>query len=85
MIRRHSSRRWQDEAACAGLGREDFIPEYPLTDHSLAGVAAAKLVCAGCPVKSACLSYAHRHGASGVWGGVLLAGIGGVGRPRKVS
>ena len=67
-----SSRRWQDEAACKGMGVSFFIPEIPLTPLTTVLVARAKAVCATCPVTEECRRYATRNNASGVWGGVLL-------------
>ncbi|MFD5573428.1 WhiB family transcriptional regulator [Streptomyces cadmiisoli] len=40
------------------------------TGPALRDIAAAKRVCAGCPVVTECLHYALRGGqTSGVWGG----------------
>lgn len=55
---------WQHRAICRGLSSELFFP------NDKAGSAAAKAVCAGCPVRAECLEYAlafrEKHG---VWGG----------------
>jgi WhiB family redox-sensing transcriptional regulator len=75
---RPRSSRWQDKAACRGMGRFFFIPEYPLDLAAKLRVKRAKEVCATCPVAGACLSYAERRHLSGVWGGRLLAPMGGV-------
>lgn len=84
---RFSKRPWQDDAACRGMGVTFFIPEVPLTPLTAVLVQRAKAVCATCPVAEECLLYARRRQASGVWGGVLLAGPGGskMGRPRRTA
>lgn len=84
-----SKRRWQDEAACLdmndGHGHTDFVPELPLDEAGWERVAAAKAVCSICPVTGACESYARRHKASGVWGGILIDPEGRkIGRPKRV-
>jgi WhiB family redox-sensing transcriptional regulator len=66
---------WMAEAACAGKGPDLFHPEV---DHRRLGQggftaeeAAAKAVCAGCPVAEECLDYATRlYIGVGVWGGL---------------
>lgn len=57
--------RWQDHAACTDHpDRSIFFPERGET------TAAAKAVCATCPVKAECLDYAVRnHENYGIWGG----------------
>lgn len=37
------------------------------------GVKLARRVCAGCPLRAACLEYGMNHLESGVWGGVYLS------------
>lgn len=55
---------WWDAARCRGVDPNVF---YPFTD---ADVAAAKAVCAQCPVRQACLDHALAHREDdGVWGG----------------
>lgn len=51
--------------ACADDDPELFFPE----DGQVEQISAAKSVCAACPIRAACLSYALRHGVQGVWGG----------------
>jgi WhiB family redox-sensing transcriptional regulator len=51
--------------ACADEDPELFFPE----SGQVAQISAAKSVCASCPIRTACLSYALRHGVEGVWGG----------------
>lgn len=56
---------WQDHAACLGCDPDVFFPEAGEDS------AAAKAVCAGCPVREECLEYAIATGqAYGMWGGV---------------
>jgi len=63
---------WQFEAACRGRDHDLFFPPHgergPLRD---ARVAAAKRVCAMCPVVDECLRFALRTNQRyGVWGGL---------------
>ncbi len=59
-----NSMSWRKKAACHGLDPQHFYPE---TDEA---AEAAKSVCAGCPVQSACLEYAlTRREKDGIWGG----------------
>lgn len=51
--------------ACADEDPELFFPE----PGQVAQASVARSVCGGCPIRSACLSYALRHGVEGVWGG----------------
>jgi WhiB family transcriptional regulator, redox-sensing transcriptional regulator len=56
---------WREQAACHGRMDVSFFPN--------AGESAtpAKAVCAGCPVRVACLDYALVNGETdGVWGGM---------------
>ncbi len=58
-------RGWQSEAACRGMGTEVFY-----TDRG-ESTKPPKDVCAGCPVRAACLEYALAAGEQfGVWGGL---------------
>ncbi|GHD24315.1 hypothetical protein GCM10010335_07920 [Streptomyces galbus] len=60
---------WLTEAACVGEDPELFFP-VGSTGPALEDVAAAKRVCARCPVIADCLAYALGSGqTSGVWGG----------------
>ncbi|MFJ3170604.1 WhiB family transcriptional regulator [Streptomyces roseus] len=73
-------RTWRDDAACIGLGRlflPDRVETIPSTPQGLRMVAAAKRVCADCPVAEACLADAmaveggtDHHGRAGVRGGL---------------
>ena len=56
---------WRQDAACRDLDTAVFFPE---TDEA---VAAAKAVCASCPVREACLDFALiTRQDDGVWGGL---------------
>lgn len=64
------SQRWRSQAACAGMGPDLFFPAGEQTTQAVAQTAAAKAVCAGCPVRLHCLVWALAANAeSGVWGG----------------
>lgn len=55
---------WKEAAACKGEPASVFYPETE------GGAAAAKAICARCPVSDTCLSVALRNGERhGVWGG----------------
>lgn len=59
-------RDWRDDAACASLDFDTMFPK----DTDVDAIAAAKSICAGCPVAVACLAFAVQTRAShGVWGG----------------
>lgn len=67
---------WVDRAACAGVTPETFSSEdLPTSGTSRrSSTAAAKAVCAGCPVSNDCLRYAiDNHVEHGVWGGLTGA------------
>jgi WhiB family redox-sensing transcriptional regulator len=56
---------WREDAACRDLDTAIFFPE---TDDD---VAAAKAVCATCPVRESCLEFALvTRQDDGVWGGL---------------
>jgi WhiB family redox-sensing transcriptional regulator len=61
---------WMDEGACLGMDPEDFYPERPVAK---AAVAAAREVCARCPVAEPCLEWALEHDEAGVWAGTTEA------------
>lgn len=61
--------RFPRDALCVGMDPEVFFP-LPGSTH---GVAAAKAVCALCPVRAACLEFALRFGdvePGAVYGGL---------------
>lgn len=56
---------WRDAAACADSDAE-FFPE----PADVAAIAAAKAVCADCPVAGECLTWAiEANQLDGIWGG----------------
>ena len=62
-----TEQRWQDDAACKGMDPNIFYPE----NHDMRAVGDAKMVCAFCPVREACLQCAIDAGEPhGIWGGV---------------
>ena len=55
---------WRQHAACRGLDPDIF---YPVSEDD---AAEAKAICAQCPVRQACLEYAHANRErDGIWGG----------------
>lgn len=68
----HSAHDWRDSAACQGADLDLFFGTgYDETDKARdKREAKAKKICAGCPVRDACLNWALNTGiAYGVWGG----------------
>lgn len=58
---------WRDQAACRDYPTSMFFPAR----GDNAGLAAAKAVCARCPVRDDCLEFSIVMGDRvGVWGGV---------------
>jgi WhiB family transcriptional regulator, redox-sensing transcriptional regulator len=64
-VRRQS---WRSRAACKGTDLELF---FPPADAGRNAARAAKAICAGCPVKAACLRHALGSPERfGVWAGL---------------
>jgi WhiB family redox-sensing transcriptional regulator len=63
---------WQLEAACRGTDSDVFFhPDRERGDAREQREAAAKRICAGCPVQAACLDHALTvREPYGVWGGM---------------
>jgi WhiB family redox-sensing transcriptional regulator len=60
---------WRLRAACLDADPELFFPEGT-SGPALEEASRAKLVCAGCPVRTRCLDWALANGAAfGIWGG----------------
>lgn len=56
---------WQERALCAQTDPEAFFPEKGGSTRE------AKRICAVCPVRAECLSYALEHDERfGIWGGL---------------
>ena len=61
---------WRRAAACRSADPELFFP-VPDSGPSLTQAAEAKAICAGCPVRRQCLSFALRtRQVHGIWGGL---------------
>lgn len=64
---------WQDRGRCRDLDPDLFFPpvEAESTEQRHAREGAAKAVCASCPVRQECLSWAlSNRERLGVWGGL---------------
>jgi WhiB family redox-sensing transcriptional regulator len=60
---------WRESAACRVLDPELFFP-IGKAGIAIAEVQRAKAVCASCPVRQHCLTFAlDTHQAYGIWGG----------------
>ena len=60
---------WRKHAACQGCDVELFFP-VGVTGQAVDQIAAAKAVCAQCPVRAECLDFAlATNQECGVWGG----------------
>ncbi len=53
--------------ACRGADPELFFP-IAMEGSAVAEIAAAKAVCAQCPVRRKCLAYALQTMPDGIWG-----------------
>lgn len=72
MLQALRGRPWSNQAACLKEDPELFYaPGTEGVKMSRAAVEQAKAVCAGCPVRDECLTWALDHGETefGVWGG----------------
>jgi WhiB family redox-sensing transcriptional regulator len=60
---------WRESAACRFLETELFFP-IGKTGLAVAEIERAKAVCADCPVRQPCLTFAlDTHQGYGIWGG----------------
>ena len=60
---------WREQASCRHTDPDLFFP-IGSTGPALDQIAAAKAVCAQCPVQPACLEFAlATNQEAGVWGG----------------
>lgn len=60
---------WRQAAACAHADPDLFFP-ISSTGRALRQISEAKAICAGCPVRQACLEFALEHDLKhGIWGG----------------
>jgi WhiB family redox-sensing transcriptional regulator len=60
---------WMVAAACPGKTELFFAPPNEREPARLVREAAARLVCAACPVLAPCRRYAVEFGELGFWGG----------------
>jgi WhiB family redox-sensing transcriptional regulator len=68
--RKPSGERWQARGACQSAEPDLFFP-LSETSASAAQIAAAKAVCAACPVRRECLRFAlSAPQPHGIWGGL---------------
>ncbi|MGQ0577166.1 MAG: WhiB family transcriptional regulator [Pseudonocardia sp.] len=65
-----AARHWRAAAVCAQVDPELFFPESYRGRPAQRQVAAAKRVCAGCPVRAQCLSFALGALSDGIAGGL---------------
>jgi hypothetical protein len=65
-----SERHWRADALCGQVDAELFFPTADRGAVFEAQVAAAKRVCAGCPVRARCLDWALRALPEGIAGGL---------------
>ncbi|MBC3189971.1 WhiB family transcriptional regulator [Pseudonocardia sp. C8] len=63
-------RGWRADAACRGTDPETFFPVAEAGPARERAEAAAKAVCAGCPVRAECLAWALESLPFGVAGGM---------------
>jgi WhiB family redox-sensing transcriptional regulator len=76
---------WRASAACRYVDPDLHFP-IAHTPGWLEQIDDAKQVCAGCPVRKACLEWALKTGQSaGVWGGLSERERKGLRRPRATS
>jgi WhiB family redox-sensing transcriptional regulator len=60
---------WRAQAACSDVDPDLFFP-VGVTGPAVSQIAAAKEVCAGCPVAAECLEFAiSTNQEYGIWGG----------------
>lgn len=61
--------RWRESAACRFLDTDLFFP-IGKAGLAIGEIQRAKAVCASCPVRQACLTFAlDTHQGYGIWGG----------------
>jgi WhiB family transcriptional regulator, redox-sensing transcriptional regulator len=62
-------REWRTRSACLSADPDLFFP-ISATAAAAPQITRAKTICAGCPVRSACLGFAMAHrDLQGIWGG----------------
>ena len=69
MTATESAVNWRSLAACLSADPDLFFP-VSSTGPAKRQIARAKVICAGCPVRSECLEFAVTHDQThGIWGG----------------
>ncbi|WP_433291523.1 WhiB family transcriptional regulator [Pseudonocardia sp. CA-142604] len=63
-------REWRSQAACRSMDPELFFPVVEVGPLCAAQIARAKAVCAQCPVRAECLSFALTQLPHGIAGGL---------------
>jgi len=81
---------WHDRARCRDHAHLFFPPAGELRDSQKRREAAARTICARCPVQGHCLAWAEAHDewrSGGIWGGLTPFDKYGhrSSRPRRVS
>jgi WhiB family redox-sensing transcriptional regulator len=61
---------WRARAACRGTPEPDLFFPLLTTGPAARQVAAAKAICARCPVLPDCRTWALTYEAYGIWGGL---------------
>jgi len=66
---------FDQSASCASVDPELFFPqEVEISPGKIVSkytdIAAAKKVCAGCPIKWECLDFGLKNAEMGIWGGL---------------
>jgi WhiB family redox-sensing transcriptional regulator len=78
-----SERDWRSAATCQSANPELFFP-ISAFGKALEQVAEAKAICARCPVRRQCLTFALRtRQAHGIWGGLTEEERAFIRRPRS--
>jgi WhiB family transcriptional regulator, redox-sensing transcriptional regulator len=78
-----SERDWRSAAACRSANPELFFP-ISAFGKALEQVVEAKAICARCPVRRQCLTFALRtRQADGIWGGMTEEERAFIRRPRS--
>lgn len=60
---------WRKDVPCSGQTALFFNHDLETQRERVIREAAAKRICAGCPVQTNCLEWAVKHEESGIWGG----------------
>jgi WhiB family transcriptional regulator, redox-sensing transcriptional regulator len=61
---------WRSASACRHANPDLFFPVATAATGRAAQIAAAKAICADCPVRSQCLEFAQANQLTyGIWGG----------------